>query len=729
MNEPSVLDYVKSKLFFWKQIRIEIPPAALDASPTQEAAVDSGSVADSSITAADADAVPAEATPAALPLAWGLVLRVLSPLVLALLAQITLDNPARTVGVGMAVFFYALAAALLILSIRRSEWVFKLAAPPTVQADPLTVRARPLWVAIPLAVLAYIAFGDNRFTTFNLIVWSLALLAYLAAFWLADRQSILDLGAALHTRWQAFRQRGLQLSPWTLALLFSFALIAFFRLYLLESVPAEMFSDHAEKLIDVGNVLDGQTAIFFPRNTGREAFQMYLTATMALLFNTGLSFLSLKLGTALCGLFTVPFIYLLGKEVANKRVGLLAMLFAGVAYWPNVISRVALRFTLYPFFTAPMLYFLVRGLRRRSRNDFILAGLFLGLGLHGYSPFRFVPFLVVIAFLLYLLHRQSRGRRVQAVWWLMLLALTALMVFLPLMRYALQDPLMFSFRGLSRMTQIERAFPAPGWQIFLQNFWKAWVMPFWDNGEIWVHSVTHRPALGIVPAALYFLGSLLLVVRYIRQRDWLDLFWLIAVPFLMLPSILSLAFPDENPSLNRTGAALIPVFLIVGMAADALLVSLKKAIRGPWGARLGWTLVMLLFFLGARQDYDLVFHQYAERFQQSSWNTSELGAIIRQFADTVGTVDSAWVVPYPHWVDTRLVGINAGVPGKDYALWPDQLEDSLALPGPKLFLYKPEDAEAAARLISLYPQGAAQLHLSDTLGKDFFIFYVPAVTP
>ena len=52
----------------------------------------------------------------------------------------------------------------------------------------------------------------------------------------------------------------------------------FFRVYRLAEVPAEMTSDHAEKLIDVQDILDGQRPIFLPRNTGREAVQFYLTA-------------------------------------------------------------------------------------------------------------------------------------------------------------------------------------------------------------------------------------------------------------------------------------------------------------------------------------------------------------------------------------------------------------------------------------------------------------------
>ena len=34
---------------------------------------------------------------------------------------------------------------------------------------------------------------------------------------------------------------------------------------------------------------------------------------------------------------------------------------------------------------------------------------------------------------------------------------------------------------------------------------------------------------------------------------------LLSIPLLMLPSILSLAFPDENPALNRAAGDLTPV--------------------------------------------------------------------------------------------------------------------------------------------------------------------------
>jgi hypothetical protein len=107
-----------------------------------------------------------------------------------------------------------------------------------------------------------------------------------------------------------------------------------------------------------------------------------------------------------------------------------------------------------------------------------------------------------------------------------------------------------------------------------------------------------------------------------------------------------------------------------------------------------------------------------------------MGKVIRGFATSVGTPDTAYVVPYPYWVDTRLVGINAGYPRKDYALWPQDFEKTIEQPNPKLFLLKTEDQEDLAKLEALYPKGTVNVfHVSEFEGKDFYEFFVPPDSP
>jgi hypothetical protein len=81
------------------------------------------------------------------------------------------------------------------------------------------------------------------------------------------------------------------------------------------------------------------------------------------------------------------------------------------------------------------------------------------------------------------------------------------------------------------------------------------------------------------------------------------------------------------------------------------------------------------------------------------------------------------VIAFPHWVDTRLVAVNAGEPGRDLAIPPENLAHTTAASGAKLFLIKPEDESAIQTLRALYPQGSLQLYES-RVDKDFLIFLV-----
>ena len=84
-----------------------------------------------------------------------------------------------------------------------------------------------------------------------------------------------------------------------------------------------------------------------------------------------------------------------------------------------------------------------------------------------------------------------------------------------------------------------------------------------------------------------------------------------------------------------------------------------------------------------------------------------------------------WVIAYPHWVDTRLVGIQAGFPTKDFAIWPEDLDTTLNVPTPKLFLVKIDDTAGMEALESYYPEGNASLYEAENPGQSFFIYYVP----
>ena len=715
MEEPSVLDYVKAKLAFWKPSTLEIPELP--------AAAESGENGNGR-PAGEMQPVRASSPAYSYLFPW----LPLVPLGLGLVAQLLLEPPERNTG--FAIGLYLLAAVFLVAGYLRDEVRPGLPPAGEVRDDDLTFRREGLLVGGILLVVAFLIFGvpffeDHDFNLLNTSLWLVGL-GYLL--WGLALPRGFDLGKTFAgaRAWLAQPVWRVSIGRWGLLLLLASAVVLFFRFYRLEGLPAEMVSDHAEKLLDVNDVLTGDYNIFFPRNTGREAFQFYWTALMSIVFSTGISFMSLKLGTAIGSLITVIYTYRLGKEIGNRWVGLFALLFSAFAYWPNIISRIGLRFPLYPMFFAPLLFYLIRGLRNADRNDFIKAGLWLGAGLHGYTSYRIVPFVVVAAIVIYLLHEKSALIRQRVVVGLILLAVVAFAVFLPLGRYAIDDWDNFALRSLTRLSDTERPLPGPAGEIFLGNVWNAVTMFFYQNGDVWVHSIPGRPAMDVISAALFFLGVVIAVARYIRRRHWLDLFLLLSIPLLLLPSIMSLAFPNENPNLNRTAAAYVPAFLLMAVALDAILKGVQANLPGRLGNWTASLLALLLLVSSAAANYDLTFVQYDRQFRSSAWNSSEMGAVIRDFHEMTGVGDTnAWVVAFPYWVDTRLVAMNAGFATRDAAVAPERLAETLPDPRAKLFILNPADQQGLALLLQLYPQGRYWQYDAQTDGKDFYVFLVP----
>ena len=654
------------------------------------------------------------------PLPWFTV----GALILALFAQLSLEpSPGRTAWMGIVL--YAGSLGCLIFSVLRNEWHLPEFKKSTSEQLRIKFKLESLLISIVLAILAFLLFSNGQFGLLNVVVWGFSLLFAFLTFW----QPVTKQRITLKQYWQCFKDEGWRprITSWTLIILAAIAVICFFNFYRLDSVPPEMVSDQAEKLMDVNDILNGSTLVYFPRNTGRETLHFYMAAAFMWIFDLAVNFINLKIVTVFVNLLTLFFIYLLGKELGNRWVGLVASLFAGIAYWPLLFTRRALRSPHFPLFVAPGMYFFVRGLRRQNILDILWAGFFLGLGLHGYTPFRIVPILVVLGILIYIVHTATKEKRLVAIYALFLITFISLLVFIPLLRYWLANPDLFAYRAFSRLTGMEVGFENSPVVILLQNFWKASMMFFWDNGVIWAHSIPGRPSLEVVSAALYFLGIVSLITRYIHKRDWRDLFLLVSIPMLMMPSILSLAYPGENPSLNRTAGAVVPVFIVIGLSFETLVRTLKTSLPRKIGQVVVVLVIAFLLIWSAANNYDLVFNQYYAIYRASSWNTSEIGRVAGLFIQSIGATETTYVVGYPHWIDSRLVAINSGYPGLDYAIFPYQIPDTVIDPRPKLFFLNINDVDNMQLLGNTFSNGVLWQHVSEVPNKDFMIFFVPPV--
>ncbi len=612
---------------------------------------------------------------------------------------------------------------------------------PTLQARPVdppmaAAAARPVqWtlalMAAALSLAAYWAAGGALYTPVVLftwiassVLWPLALLGWNPVAWLQQA------GPRLRERLAAFEAQSFQLklSATTLAVIAIFVLGTFLRFYELNDVPREMTSDHVEKLTDITEVLDGQYSIFFFRNTGREPFQFYFTAALMRFFDIPVSHLALKIGTALAGSITLIFVFLLARALGGAEVGLWTVLLTASARWPIALSRAGLRYPYAPLFVAPTFYFLVRGLKSGRRSDFVWAGIFAGIGLHGYTSFRIVPVAVALVLGLWLvwLWRTREASLTGLLQNGLTLFSVLVVVFMPLLRFALDRPDLFWERVLTRIGETEQAIVGDRLSLVWENMYRVILMFNFTRDPVWTVNIAFQPILSALLAGLFGLGFVHLLVRAVRGDRW-ALLILVVWFCLLLPSGLSLAFPNENPSVARTGAVVPFVFLIAAWPLALIRQTIVQHWPGAAGRMVAALGVLLIVGYIGQTELNDYFIRFRDQYALYATNPSEVGQVVRPFVAGGGRPDHVMLKGFPYWLDTRSVALESF----DTLAWQNSTMEvtDLANMGsddqPKLFILNLYDRPAIAKLRELYPDGRLVYHTSKTEGHDFLTFGVP----
>ena len=630
------------------------------------------------------------------------------------------------------------AASIILFLYILYDWPSAILLPPpqsllfrTLRPITTNSESRLIFVLgiVILAAISFVGFAGNSLMG-GIWSWLAAVLLFLVAYAEIPDLEQESLRQGLASWWQRIDKR-------VIVILFGIMVLAtYFRVYRLAAVPAEMTSDHAEKLLDVQDILSGQRPIFLTRNTGREAVQFYLTAFLVRFTPLQMNHLALKVGTALIGLLAIPFTYLLGKEFYGRNAGLLAAFFLAISHWHVAITRVGLRFPFTAAFATPALYFLFRAFKTGRRNYWLAAALFLGIGLHTYTAMRIVPllFILLVGLKMALDGLQTmRQRPVPGVNSLtpeffynaLLAGFFTILLFLPLSRVIVDDPEAFWLRMVSRAQATEpRAIGDLLW-VFLTNIRDALLMFNIRGDDVVVNTIPGSPVLGLISAALFILGLFYLLWRLIPHGDRRSLYVLLSLFVLLLPSILSLAYPQENPSVVRTGGAIPWVMLIVALPLSLILTRFHD-LPARSGKLVSALVIGVLVIMAIMVNYTWYFVNYDASIRRSLWNSTEMGSVLRDFIESGGDWNNAYHIPYPHWVDTRNIGINAG-----NLNWRNTLSEDIWFRGhyrtddPLLFLLFPSDVKSLRRLMWLFPRGQTEIVDSPWEGKDFIIYRVP----
>lgn len=598
--------------------------------------------------------------------------------------------------------------------------------------------------------LAYQYTAGNHFSLVGFWSWlaSIALWAYA----LAERGD----GPADWLRDLARKLRRLSWRDPLLLLLLAIVLVAsIIRLNDLPGVLPELNSDQVEAILSGYEVAEGARPVIFTRDGGREPFHFYAMALLAQVPGLGHSQETFKLITMIWAVLALPCLYWLGWVVIGdgspqlgRRVGLAMVALAAVGYWHIVLSLVGHRWTMLLAPGALLLIFLVRAIREKRRGEYLKAGLVLGFCLYIYPSARILPLAVVFSVGLAFLFWARGGRaRLGILVNLGALALLSFVIFVPLFRFANDQPELFWYRaaklvldrGPAERSRIPEFLTTAAEQVplLVEEILDSAFMFHWKGDIQLYRGAPHKPVLGTWLGAFFMVGLAAWLGRMLRRRDAFD--W--ALPglllILMLPSMLSLAVPEENPSNTRTVASLPIVYLISALPLATLLGSLWESLRRRHialaGVACGAILLPVLvggFQISRHRYYDL----HREAYLPYSKPHSEFGRVLRELADELGFGNVA-IYSYPHWLDHRAVALEAGEfrwdnasfwylfhdPSRQQGRFPVNPERDLVL-----FLH-PDDKEGRARLRKFFPGGElSDLIVSYQPEDSYYLFRAPA---
>jgi 4-amino-4-deoxy-L-arabinose transferase-like glycosyltransferase len=309
-------------------------------------------------------------------------------------------------------------------------------------------------------------------------------------------------------------------------------------------------------------VLEGNHALYFPRNHGREPLYIYLTAVAISLF--GRSAFAVRLGAAVIGSLTTLVTYKLAKEWFGWRVGLLSAWLWAITLWPVHLSRIGFRPILLPFFLGLTFWLGTLAYKRQDGRLWLLTGLIYSLSFYTYLAVRFTPVLLILLAVYCWITQRRKGaeERLQfPISNLLLFALATAVVLLPLVILTWQNPDLILGRTGQVAIWDEAVNNGRFWSTLWQHTVQALGLFFWQGDTILRHNPAGRPIFDFL-MTLPFLIGVIWCVRHWRR--WTAMTLLLWTAVMLGPTLLSTDTPHFLRAVGILPAAVI--FPALGLA-------------------------------------------------------------------------------------------------------------------------------------------------------------------
>ena len=636
---------------------------------------------------------------------------------------------------GVAIFL--VAAVLFVFALSRQSLEHPGEQP---ESNGVTAVSLPLIaLALLLTPFVFLESSGNQFRFFGVLAWLASILIFLyglprpSNWW----ERLTRLNTTLTERRPVIR--------WEFVALIIITLIgAFYRFYKLDGILADMGTDLPLKYGNIEQVLKGDYVVFFTSYPGREPLFFYFASLFAKLF--GLSFLTIKFSAAVVGTLTIPALYFAARRLFNTEVALYAALLLAINHWHITLSRIGYRAILVPLFVFVLIYLFARAVDRRRDWDFGLVGLWIGLGMYTYTSWLLAPIALAVALLTHAIAR--RGLSFQTiVRFGIIAAIGAFLVWVPLGHYIFDQPDTYFGRVATRVTSEEQQLPPDVLGTFVDNAKRTFAMFNYHGDSVFVVNVPYLREMEFATAILFILGAAYILARWRRGYNMASLSLFVV---LLLPSALSIAFPNEAPNSDRSSGGMAMAFLFAALPLPLLRHHLAEWLpsvkAGPFALRIpissaqelrvrigtmclgmAWLMPVLglvLIFGDAQSSFQTYFVDYPYAQPYHNYPLSlELAHALDDFSGN-GPV---YIKYLPYWYDGNAMRTQLQRTPRTWANESDHF-DTNAPPfadfsGRFLYILHPDDKDGLSFLQKTFPNGTWVDHYDSSGAIEFVSFY------
>lgn len=401
---------------------------------------------------------------------------------------------------------------------------------------------------------------------------------------------------------------------------------AFYRFHLLDLHPYGQWFDEAQNTLEAKQIIadPNYRPVFVAGLSQMPAMAFYYYAAFVeLLGPTELEVYPTRFATTVAALFALVCVWLLGRELWSREVGLAAAAVLAISRWHIDFSRFGMSHLFTTVFVPLTLFFFVRSQKRLSLRDAVLSGMSLGIGLQFYYSMFVIPVLVVATFAQRFLAGCSRSFMALALLAVMLASM--LFTYAPIIQYASSNWRAFNER-MSTVSTIKVKSLKEAFDLFSKpsaersevlttlsdTATKHARMFHFEGDNNGRHNLPGAPMLDPVTGVFFAIGFAWCLLLFFRVNYGMLLLWFGA---LISAGIFSLAF--EAPQGART-FGLTPVIALMSALPLAKLFSLiaGKTRSFPRILLASFTLG-LLFFFAARHNWTTYFEK--QLFDASAW--------------------------------------------------------------------------------------------------------------